>query len=165
MTMEPIRRPVVTPAWGPRAMRNPMANVRRYDPNGEDLRTGKRREEGTSQSPNTIDLTPYCEVAGDSITGMLSNSPTVDGGSSLTMGTKMFLVFTGSTATWTLPALSTRTGYNYWIKNRGSGNLTVQRAGSDELYDTAARTSITITAGQGCFIHNDGTYWNVLIKA
>lgn len=76
----------------------------------------------------------------------------------------MTYVFTGTTDTWTLPALAGNTGVRYWIKNRGSGNLTIARAGSDELYDTAARTSITIAAGQGCYIENDGSYWLVLIK-
>lgn len=68
-------------------------------------------------------------------------------------------VFTGTTTTWTLPALANNTGLTYRIKNRGSGAITLQRAGSDQLYDTAAVTSISIAAGASATIINDGTYW------
>lgn len=72
-------------------------------------------------------------------------------------------VFTGSSApTWTLPALLDTTGLTYKIKNRGSATITLQRAGSDQLYDTAAVTSITIAAGAKAEIINDGTYWLVV---
>ena len=71
--------------------------------------------------------------------------------------------FTGSTATtWTLPTLSTSIGNEYLIKNRGSADITLQRAGSDNLYTTTAATSITITPGNSARIVNDGGYWSVL---
>lgn len=65
-------------------------------------------------------------------------------------------------ATWTLPSLLTNKGMEVLIKNRGSADLTVQRAGSDQLYTTAAVTSITVAAGASARIVNDGTYWLVL---
>jgi len=68
-------------------------------------------------------------------------------------------VNTGAAATWTLPALANNTGLTYRIKNRGTGAITLQRAGSDQLYDTAAVTSISIAAGASATIINDGTYW------
>lgn len=68
-------------------------------------------------------------------------------------------VNTGAAATWTLPALANNTGLTYRIKNRGSGAITLQRAGTDQLYDTAAQSSITIAAGASATIINDGTYW------
>lgn len=69
---------------------------------------------------------------------------------------------TGAAATWTLPALSTNLGREYTIKNRGTGDLTIQRAGSDNLYTTSAVTSITIAAGASARVINDGAYWVVL---
>jgi hypothetical protein len=66
---------------------------------------------------------------------------------------------TSGTPTWTLPALANNTGLTYRIKNRGSVSLTVQRAGSDNLYDTTTQTSITVAAGASATIINDGTYW------
>ncbi|MCZ9884045.1 SGNH/GDSL hydrolase family protein [Arthrobacter sp. B2a2-09] len=66
---------------------------------------------------------------------------------------------TSGTPTWTLPALANNTGLTYRVKNRGSVSLTVQRAGSDNLYDTTTQTSITVAAGASATIINDGTYW------
>lgn len=72
-------------------------------------------------------------------------------------------VFTGVGATtWTLPALASNTGLEFYGKNRGSGDITLQRAGSDQLYDTAAVNSITVTPGSSFHVLNDGTYWVVL---
>ena len=68
-------------------------------------------------------------------------------------------VFTGTTTTWTLPTLANNTGLTYRIKNRGSSAITLQRAGSDNLYDTTTQTSISIAAGASATIINDGTYW------
>lgn len=72
-------------------------------------------------------------------------------------------VFTGAGATtWTLPALANNTGLEFLGKNRGSGDITLQRAGSDQLYTSSAVTSITITPGSSAHIINDGTYWLVM---
>ncbi|MHA4848751.1 hypothetical protein L1080_004285 [Rhodococcus sp. MSC1_016] len=71
--------------------------------------------------------------------------------------------FTGSAATvWTLPALANNTGLEFSIKNKGSADITLQRAGADNLYTTAAVTSITITAGNSARVVNDGAHWVVL---
>lgn len=69
--------------------------------------------------------------------------------------------FTGSTATWTLPTPSVA-GQAYYIKNRGSGSLTINATGGGAvIYDTGAVTSISIGAGGGRYIWWDGTFWNV----
>lgn len=69
-------------------------------------------------------------------------------------------VFSGSSAaTWTLPSVSGDTGRIIRIKNRGSATLTVQRAGSDQLYTTSAVTSTTVAAGASLTLICDGTYW------
>lgn len=88
----------------------------------------------------------------------------VQSGTSFTLNnTASLWVFTGTAAaTWTLPALSARTGLEYLIKNRGSADLIVQRAGSDQLYTTEAVSSITVAAGSSAHIVNDGTYWDVM---
>ena len=68
--------------------------------------------------------------------------------------------FTGSSIqTWTLPALSTNTGLVYTLVNRGSAVLTIQAAGSDNLYTTSAVTSITISPGASYELFNDGSFW------
>lgn len=90
----------------------------------------------------------------------LAQSVNVSAAATLTLARDASVyVFTGTTTTWTLPALASNTGLTYQIKNRGSGAITLQRAGSDNLYDTATQTSITIAAGASATIINDGTYW------
>jgi hypothetical protein len=68
--------------------------------------------------------------------------------------------FSGTTTTWTLPALTNTVGRRYYIKNRGSGNITLNsNAGGNDIYDTSATNTITISAGTARIIENDGTYW------
>ena len=157
-------------------MRNPGASAERYDPASETLRTGIVREEGESQSPSSIDHgslsglgdddhTQYLQKAGGQLTGVIKEAITVTAADPFTVtNTKGVFVATGTTSTWTLPAVSGNTSCGFWIKNRGSGTITLQRAGSDNLYDTTTQTSISITAGQGAYIFNDGTYWLVMFK-
>lgn len=63
-----------------------------------------------------------------------------------------------SIGTWTLPALNE---YRYEIKNISDDNLVVQRAGSDNLYDTGSVTSITLTPGQSRTIWGGTSFWYV----
>lgn len=70
-----------------------------------------------------------------------------------------YWVFNGTTATWTLPAVAGNTGCELVVKNRGSGTLTVQRAGLNQIYDTSAVTSVAVAAGGVARFVNDGTYW------
>jgi len=77
--------------------------------------------------------------------------------------TQTVWVFTGSSgSTWTLPALSGNTNLIYFIKNRGTANITLQRAGADNIFDTAVVTSVTILPGSAVIVSNDGTYWNIM---
>lgn len=72
-------------------------------------------------------------------------------------------VYTGSGGnTWTLPALSTHPGKFLFIKNAGSGNLTVQRAGSDNIYNTSSVTSITVAAGADIILAAGSSFWYVI---
>jgi len=71
-------------------------------------------------------------------------------------------VFTGSAAkAWTLPDLTRETEITYFIKNRGSDTVTLTRAGTDEIWDTAAVTTLAIAAGTSYLVTSDGTYWIV----
>jgi len=100
----------------------------------------------------------YFEVGGS--VGFLA---TASSATSLTLADSGGYIFTGGSATtWTLPALASTNNRMYFIKNRGSANITLQRAGSDQLYTTSAVNSITIAAGESYIIYNDATYWNVM---
>jgi hypothetical protein len=78
---------------------------------------------------------------------------------SLTISAPGFYVFTGATSTWTLPAVTGHTGWRIEIKNRGSGDLTVQRAGTDSIYYASTATTITVPANASTWFRNDGTCW------
>lgn len=175
--LEPARRSQTPQAWGTRAMRNPRSNVRRYNPNTESILTGKGNDEGEAQALTALDHgslsglgdddhTQYLQKAGGQLTGVVKDALTVSSTDPLTLANTVgAYVFSGTTATWTLPAVSGNTGVAYWIKNRGSGTLTLSRAGADNLYDTTTRTTISIAAGASARILNDGTYWLVLLNA
>lgn len=69
-------------------------------------------------------------------------------------------VFTGTAdATWALPAISSASKYPIRIKNRGTALLTIQRAGSDQIFYGSATTSITLLPGEAMTFQNDNTYF------
>lgn len=73
-------------------------------------------------------------------------------------------VFNGSSPiTWTLPVVSGNVGVFMTIKNRGTGTLTVQRQGSDQIWNTSAGTSTTVASDGGVLrVACDGVYWVVV---
>lgn len=106
----------------------------------------------------------------DAITGQVKfkpqsyfvlNTDTVASGN-ITMGTVTHYSFSGTTATWTLPTVAAGNGHTYYIKNRGSGTLTINTAAAgNDIYDAAAVNTFDLLAGQFLVIHNDGTYFNL----
>lgn len=71
-------------------------------------------------------------------------------------------VFTGSTSTWTLPAVSAGT-YSLTLVNRGTGVLTIQRAGSNQILSRSQLvTSVQLPKGNSLRMVSDGTYWVIL---
>lgn len=96
------------------------------------------------------------------VNGSSSFLATTSSAASLTLGASTAYVFTGTTTTWTLPAVSGNTSQFYFIKNRGSGAITLNtNAGGTDLYTTVALASLTINAGEAYILINDGTYWLV----
>ncbi len=92
-------------------------------------------------------------------TGLINN---VSAAGTLTLGAKTIYVFSGTTTTWSLPAISGTTDRTYFIKNRGSGAITLDvTGGATVIYTTSAVASFTINAGEAYIISNDGTYWNI----
>lgn len=71
-------------------------------------------------------------------------------------------VFSGTTTTWTLPTLTGNTDVVFFIKNRGSGNITLNsNAGGNDIYDTAPVNTITIAPGEARIVWGDGTYFDI----
>lgn len=73
--------------------------------------------------------------------------------------------FTGTTTTWTLPALNANSKgrwYMITIKNAGSGAITLNsNAGGNDIYSTALTNTFTINAGESYIIMPDGTQLNI----
>lgn len=78
------------------------------------------------------------------------------------IATNEFNVFTGTTSTWTLPAITGNTWKRLYIKNRGSGTLTVNaNGGTNTIYATAAINTFNLNPGEAVILINDATYWLV----
>lgn len=65
-----------------------------------------------------------------------------------------------SSSSYTLPALSTNRCY--LIKNAGTADLTVSRAGSDVIWTNSSVTSFTVSPGQSAFVFGGVSSWYVL---
>jgi hypothetical protein len=74
-------------------------------------------------------------------------------------------VFTGATATYTLPSVTSnilgRTNM-IMIKNRGTGAITLNSDSGNTIYTGSATGTITIAAGSAAALMPDGTYFNVM---
>lgn len=94
--------------------------------------------------------------------GSFGRSYSSSSAGTLTLGDVYEYTFTGTTATWSLPLLSTAFSREYALTNLGSGSITVNvTGGGTTIYTTSAVTSFTIAAGDRYTIHNNGTYWVV----
>lgn len=128
----------------------------------------------TNTSTFYVDAAPTATVTGRNFAlwinsgesrlgGGLSLGVVVSSAGTLTLdNTASVYIFSGTTSTFSLPAVSGTTGRTYFIKNRGSGNLTVDvTGGASDIYDTSAVASIIIAAGAARMFTNDGTFWDV----
>jgi hypothetical protein len=89
-------------------------------------------------------------------------SNTLSSAGALTLTTSGDYTFNGTTTIWTLPAISGNTNVTYFIKNRGSGAITLNsNAGGNDLYTTTSVSTLTIQPGNGFRIHNDSGKWDV----
>lgn len=98
-----------------------------------------------------------------------TSTATAAGTTTLTATSTVFQIFTGSTTqSVTLPAANvfgSGIGYTLILKNESSGTVTINRAGSDTIYNTSSVTSVTATAGMGIILISDGvSKWSVLAR-
>jgi len=113
----------------------------------------------STNSNNDLFYSNAAAVAGKMLVVRLNSSAA----STLTLATTYtHYVFTGTTSTWTLPAVAATESHIFYIKNRGSGSITLgTAAAANELYTIAATNTLTIIAGTAVMILSDGTYWMV----
>ena len=121
--------------------------------------------DGTDYTANTLTAGSGIAITNGSgsITIAARATVSVSAASSLALNTSSTdYIFSGTTATWTLPAISGNTGVQFFIKNRGTGILTVNsNVGGNDLYTTSAVSSLTVNPGEAFFLLNDGTYYSV----
>ncbi len=89
----------------------------------------------------------------------------VDASATLTLEYGVDYVFSGTTTTWTLPAVSASRlgrGNMITIKNRGSGAITLNSNAGSTIYTTSAVGTLTINAGGAVTLMPDGTYFDVI---
>lgn len=70
-------------------------------------------------------------------------------------------IFSGTTATWTLPLPSSNNDAKIYIVNKGSSNLTINvSGGGSTIYDSGSNVSSkVISAGSNFIFWSDGTDW------
>lgn len=125
--------------------------------------TAKNYFSGNTGIGGGPDATEKFKVTGNAIiTGYTIESVTTSAAATLTLSTSENYIFTGTTTTWTIPAVSGTTGRIYKLKNRGSGNVTINTtASANELYTTAAANTYSLTPGSAIILVSDGSFWNV----
>ena len=129
---------------------------------GSGILTVNSTTDATTTSDGSVRLSGGLSVVKSLVTGNARKigvrSVTSAAGTTTLDGTDHCAVCTGSTTqTFTLPAAAA--GRILFIKNRSTGNLTVNRAGADTIDGT---TTVVLTAGQSLQIVANGTDWVVL---
>lgn len=75
---------------------------------------------------------------------------------------KQYHIFSGVTAIWTLPVITGNTWEKLYIKNRGSGILTVNASGgTNTIYTTTAVSTFSLNPGESVILVNDSVYWSL----
>lgn len=69
-----------------------------------------------------------------------------------------FYIHTGGAVTSTLPVIAGNTGREIYVKNRGTGTLTLNSE-TNKMWNTSVVSSVSIVTGAGIGFINDGTYW------
>jgi hypothetical protein len=110
---------------------------------------------GTPATILTIDGDGTFTTAGKRIV-----APVTSSAGTLTIGNAEFYCFNGTTTTWTLPAVTGTAGTIYYLKNIGSGTITVNSSGGgNDIYSTTAVNTLAILTGTSVILISNGTYW------
>lgn len=93
---------------------------------------------------------------------MTAYSNTLSAAGTLNLTTAGYYTFNGTTTTWTLPAVSGNTSVVFFIKNRGSGDITLNsNAGGNDIYVASLVSSVTIEPGNAFTFYNDSGAWTL----
>jgi hypothetical protein len=118
-----------------------------------------------NNNPSTGTLYWYCKTGGqpgtwDSVMNIPKAIVVENSASTLTLSSASTYVFTGTTSTWTLPSLATNKGKRYVLNNAGSGTITLNTAGSDNIKTLGTTINTTsITTGNIIRIVGGPSFW------
>jgi len=102
----------------------------------------------------------------NAVTGAISNTNTSASTLTLSVSSPLvsYYVFTGTTATWTLPVPAGNTTKKLSLINTGSGIVTVNtNAGANVFYNSGSTTNTyALLTGSNIELYSDGTRWIVL---
>lgn len=130
-----------------------------------DATVGTRTSQFSITGLNNASTNTILTIAGDgtfTTIGKRIVGVTTSSAGTLTIGNSEAYIFNGTTTTWTLPAVSGTTGYKYYLKNIGSGTITLNaNGGASEIYSTSAVTTYPITTGSAIILISNGTYFTV----
>jgi hypothetical protein len=137
-----------------------LTNLLRHTGAGNGIQIYTDNNATTSVStPLSLGGTGTFSLIGDD----LNYEAIVSGDQTLLTASPKRQIYTGSGNTWTLPdrALSLTVGKEFVISNRGSGAITLNRAGSDNIYEmgTGSVTTVSISAGDTAVITPDSTFF------
>jgi hypothetical protein len=120
---------------------------------------------GVSTYDNTTGVLniPNYASGGTTWNGVIGGSAALTGTTlTITTGTAMNIAYQGTAdAVYTLPSLSAAANRIWFIKNESAFNLTVQRAGTDQMYTTSLATSTVLGPGEGRIFISGSVYWDV----
>jgi len=109
----------------------------------------------------TITVNNYFITSGATTSGGISYSSLITSLNIILTGYSNYIFTGNSNVIWTLPSISNSINSNYFIKNRGSANVTLTGTNSDLIYSSQPVYSFVMSSGQAYILNNDGTYWNI----
>lgn len=104
----------------------------------------------------------------DASTGELKSRPsdvnTTTSAGTLAMGQRGYYTATGTTSTWTLPAVAGNIGTRFYIINDGSGAVTLNSnaGGNDIWFEGATMSTTNVSSDEVIEIYNNGINWVIL---
>jgi hypothetical protein len=108
---------------------------------------------------------PNYGVNGTTWSGIIGGSSAPVGNTTIGTGTSVQWIYTDATpSVYTLPDAATNSNRSIFFKNRGSSTLTIQRAGTDNIYDNSLVTSIVLNPGESRLLMSAFNIWNVYEK-
>lgn len=110
------------------------------------------------------DSTRYITPTALTARGYIGSVTTTSSAATLSLVLGGWYVFTGTIATWTFPDPSHIASGSqvYFIKNRGTGVLTISSFAGSQIYTSLPVASLSLAAGESAILFFDSVYFSVI---